>query len=319
MKKLKIGYIGLGKMGMNMVLRMREKGVDVLAYNRSAGPRDEAHKAGIDVASSVKELFGNLSKPRTVWLMISNSGVDVMLAEVLKYLEHGDTVIDGGNSFYKDSIRRSLELEKKGIDFLDVGVSGGPRGAREGACLMVGGKKKVYEKYESLFAALAAPGALAYLGKSGAGHFVKMVHNGIEYGCMQALGEGFALLRNADLRGPDADKRGKEKFNFDLEKVAALYNHRSVVESRLVGWLASAYEKYGADLVGVSGSVAHTGEGEWTVKAAKEFGIPVPIIEAAFQFRVASAKRPSYIGQVLSALRNQFGGHEVSSKLKAKS
>ncbi|MDO8590748.1 MAG: decarboxylating 6-phosphogluconate dehydrogenase [bacterium] len=306
MKKLKIGYIGLGKMGVNMVLRMREKGYDVLAYNRSPEPREEAHKVGIDVASSVKELFGNLSKPRTVWLMVSNAGVDAVLREVLKYLERGDTVIDGGNSLYKDSIRRAGELEKRGIEFLDVGVSGGPKGAREGACIMAGGKKKVYEKYESLFADLSAPGACAYMGKSGAGHFVKMVHNGIEYGMMQAIAEGFAVMKASD-------------FKLDLEKVANLYNHRSVVESRLVGWLANAYEKYGSDLSEVSGSVAHTGEGEWTVQAGKELGVSVPIIEGAFKFRVASAKKPSYIGQVLSALRNQFGGHEVSSKFKVKS
>ncbi len=301
MKKLKIGYIGLGKMGMNMVLRMREKGIDVLAYNRSEGPREEAHKAGIDVASSVKELFGNLSKPVTIWLMVSNAGVDAVLSEVLKYLDRGDTVIDGGNSFYKDSIRRAGELEKKGIDFLDAGVSGGPRGAREGACIMVGGKKKVYERYEGLFEDLAAPGAFAYMGKAGAGHFVKMVHNGIEYGMMQAIAEGFAVMKDSD-------------FKLDLEKVAELYNHRSVVESRLVGWLANVYEEYGTDLAEVSGSVAHTGEGEWTVSAAKELGIPVPIIEEAFKFRVASGKKPSYIGQVLSALRNQFGGHDLKKK-----
>ena len=301
MKKIKIGYIGLGKMGMGMVLRMREKGIDVIAYNRSAGPREEAHKAGIDVASSVKELFGNLSKPRTIWLMVSNAGVDSVLGEVLEYLERGDTVIDGGNSFYKDSIRRAGALEKAGIDFLDVGVSGGPEGAREGACVMVGGKKKVFEKYESLFEDLSAPGAFSYMGKNGAGHFVKMVHNGVEYGMMQAIGEGFAVMKASD-------------FKLDLEKVAGLYNHKSVVESRLVGWLASAYERYGTDLTGISGSVAHTGEGEWTVNAGKELGVPVPIIEASFQFRVASGKKPSYIGQVLSALRNQFGGHDFKKK-----
>lgn len=298
MKKIKIGYIGLGKMGMNMVLRMREKDYDVLAYNRKPEPREEAHKAGIAVASTIKELVGNLSAPRTVWLMVSNAGVDEVLKEVLNYLDKGDTIIDGGNSLYKDSIRRAGELEKLGINFLDVGVSGGPKGAREGACIMAGGKKKVYEKYESLFEDLASAGAFAYMGKAGAGHFVKMVHNGIEYGMMQAIGEGFAVMKASD-------------FKLDLEKVAELYNHKSVVESRLVGWLANAYEKYGTDLDGISGTVAHTGEGEWTVKAGKELGIPMPIIEGAFKFRVASKDAPSYIGQVLSALRNQFGGHSL--------
>lgn len=301
MKKIKIGYIGLGKMGMNMVLRMREKGYDVVAYNRSPEPRTDAKKSGITVAESVEELISGLAQPRTVWLMVSNSAVDEVLKEVLKHLDRGDTVIDGGNSFYKDSIRRAGELEKKGIEFLDAGVSGGPKGAREGACIMVGGKKKVFEKYENLFTDLVSSGALGYMGKAGAGHFVKMVHNGIEYGMMQALAEGFAVMKESD-------------FKLDLEKVADLYNHKSVIESRLVSWLANGYEKYGTDLAGVSGSVAHTGEGEWTVQAGKELGIPTPVIEASFKFRVASAKSPSYIGKVLSALRNQFGGHDLSNK-----
>ncbi|MBI2476108.1 MAG: decarboxylating 6-phosphogluconate dehydrogenase [Candidatus Taylorbacteria bacterium] len=344
MKSLKIGYIGLGKMGMNMVLRLREKGYNVLAYNRSEGPRAEARKAGITVADSIGELVRGLPRPRTIWLMVSNSAVDEVLREVKKYLAKGDTVIDGGNSFYKDSIRRSGELEKKSVDFLDVGVSGGPKGAREGACLMIGGKKNVFEKYKSLFKDLSdfslSPSrhsyvprnvggsrkrretevSYAYVGRAGAGHFVKMVHNGIEYGMMQSLAEGFSLLRAAELRGIGADGRGKNvKFGLDLNKIANLYNHRSVIESRLVGWLKDAYEKYGSDLAEVSGSVAHTGEGEWTVSAAKELGVPAPIIEGSFKFRVASAKKPSYTGKVLSALRNQFGGHDIKNeKFKTK-
>lgn len=295
---MKIGYIGLGKMGMNQALRMREKGIDVTVYNRSEEPRLEAKKAGLSVADSIESLVSGLEAPRTVWIMVSNSAVDQVLSEVLKFIEKGDTVIDGGNSLYKDSIRRSAELKKKGVDFLDAGVSGGPKGAREGACIMVGGKKEVFDKYEKLFEDLSAPGAFAYMGKSGAGHFVKMVHNGIEYGMMQAIGEGFEVLKKSD-------------FKLDLEKVTNLYNHKSVIESRLVGWLGSAYEKYGIGLDEISGTVAHTGEGEWTVNTAKELGVPVPIIEGSFKFRVESAKKPSYTGKVLSALRNQFGGHSA--------
>ena len=305
MKKFKIGYIGLGKMGMNMVLRMREKGIDAVAYNRSEEPRVEARKAGIVVADSLEELVSGLPRPRTVWLMVSNSAVDEVLSEILKYLSRGDTVIDGGNSLYKDSIRRSTELSKKGINFLDVGVSGGPKGARTGACIMVGGKKEIFGKYRDLFKKLSAPDAYAYMGKAGAGHFVKMVHNGIEYGMMQALAEGFAVLKKSD-------------FKLNLEKVATLYNHKSVIESRFVGWLQNAYKKYGDNLTEVSGTVAHTGEGEWTVEAAKVLGVPVPIIEGSFKFRVESAKKPSYTGQVLSALRNQFGGHDIKEKVKSR-
>jgi 6-phosphogluconate dehydrogenase len=298
MKKMKIGYIGLGKMGMNQVLRMREKGIDVSVFNRSVEPREEARKAGIETADSIEQLIAGLSAPKTIWIMVSNSAVDDVLTEVLKFLEKGDTVIDGGNSFYKDSVRRAETLKKKGIDFLDAGVSGGPKGAREGACIMVGGEKEVFDKYEKLFEDLSAPGAFAYMGKAGAGHFVKMVHNGIEYGMMQAIGEGFEVLKKSD-------------FKLDLEKVTNLYNHKSVIESRLVGWLGTAYEKYGIDLAEISGTVAHTGEGEWTVNAAKELGVPVPVIEGSFKFRVESAKNPSYTGKVLSALRNQFGGHSA--------
>ncbi len=301
MNKLKIGYIGLGKTGLNMALRLREKGYGVSAYNRSREPREQAAKVGVPVAESIDELIAELPKPRTVWLMVSNNGVDEVLRDVLKHLERGDAVIDGGNSFYKDSVRRSADLAKKGVGFLDAGVSGGPKGARYGACIMVGGPKTIYEKYKGLFEDLAAPGAYAYMGKAGAGHFVKMVHNGIEYGMMQALAEGFSVLRASD-------------FKIDLEKAANLYNHKSVIESRLVGWLQSAYEKYGADLDDASGAVVHTGEGEWTIAAARELGVPVPVILEAFKFRVASGKKPSYTGKILSVLRNQFGGHDFKKK-----
>ncbi|MBU6390297.1 decarboxylating 6-phosphogluconate dehydrogenase [Patescibacteria group bacterium] len=301
MNKLKIGYIGLGKMGLNMALRMREKGYDVLAYNRSRESREKAAKVGVPVADSVEELINDLPKPRTVWLMVSNNGVDEVLRELVKHLERGDTVIDGGNSFYKDSVRRAADLTKKGIGFLDAGISGGPKGARYGACVMVGGPKALYEKYKSLFEDLAAEGAYAYMGKAGAGHFVKMVHNGIEYGMMQALAEGFSVLRASE-------------FKIDLEKAANLYNHQSVIGSRLTGWLQGAYEKYGAELDDASATVAHTGEGEWTINAAKDLGVAVPVILEAFKFRVASAKKPSYTGKILSILRHQFGGHDFKKK-----
>jgi 6-phosphogluconate dehydrogenase len=200
-------------------------------------------------------------------------------------------------------MRRAKELEGKDIDFLDAGVSGGPGGARAGACIMVGGKEAVYRMYENLFRDLAVNNGYAYLGRSGAGHFVKMVHNGIEYGMMQALAEGVAVMKASP-------------FNLDLEKVADLYNHRSVIESRLVGWLKRAYEQSGPELKDISGSVAQSGEGMWTVDAAKELGIRVPIIQGALDFRLQSQKNPSYTGKVVSALRHQFGGHEVKEKNK---
>ncbi len=296
-----IGYIGLGKMGFNMVERLLDKRYNVVAHNKSKEPVDEIAKKGAKAAYSLKDLVSSLETPRLIWLMVPHQAVDAVLGELVPLLEKGDTVIDGGNSPFKDSIRRAKEIEKEGINFLDAGTSGGPGGARDGACVMVGGRKKVFEKFKDLFKDLSAPEAYGYMGKSGAGHFVKMVHNGIEYGMMQAIAEGFAVMKKSD-------------FNPDLREVSRVYNHRSVVESRLVGWLKGAFEQYGEDLSEISGSVKHTGEGKWTVETAKELEIPVPIIEGALKFRDDSQDNPSYTGQIVSALRGQFGQHEVKKK-----
>ncbi len=293
---MKIGYIGLGKMGLNMCLRLKEKGHEVSTYDAGEAARAAARAAGISVGDSYQELFSKLVGSRIVWVMVPNAAVDPVLEEITPLLSKGDIVIDGGNSFYKDSMRRAAEAARLGIHFLDIGVSGGPRGAREGACLMIGGEKEIFQKLEPLFRDLAAPDAYQYLGKAGAGHFTKMIHNGIEYGMMQSLAEGFAILK-------------KSEFNLDLEKVADLYNHQSVITSRLVGWLQDGFKKFGPNLAEISGTVSHTGEGEWTVNAGKELGIPTKVIEDSFQFRVDSAKNPSFTGKILSALRNQFGGH----------
>src|SRR3989339_834063 len=183
---MKLGYYGLGKMGSSMVQRLLEKKHDVVACNRSRGPIDAIAKKGATPAYDAEELVKKLKKPRVLWLMVSNGAVDAVLSDLVPLLEEGDTVIDGGNSLYTESIRRSRELAEKGIDFFDVGTSGGPSGARNGACLMIGGKKESFKKFEPLFKDLAAKDAYGDLGKSGAGHFVKMIHNGIEYGMMQA-------------------------------------------------------------------------------------------------------------------------------------
>lgn len=294
-----LGFIGLGKMGFNMVQRLRDYEWSVVATDQAQSAKGKAQQMGVKVVNTASEVVKNLVAPRVVWIMVPHQVVDDVLQELKPHLEKGDVIIDGGNSNYKESVRRAKELEEQGIAFLDVGVSGGPEGARSGACLMIGGQRAVYKKHMGLFSDLSGAGGYEYVGKSGAGHFVKMVHNGIEYGMMQALAEGFAVMRQ------------KEDFDLNLESIANVYNHGSVIESRLVGWLKRAYDQYGPDLVGVSGSVAHSGEGQWTVEAAKELGVPVPIIEGALKFRVASAKNPSYVGQVLSALRNQFGGHSI--------
>ncbi|MBP1739717.1 MAG: glucose-6-phosphate 1-dehydrogenase [Deltaproteobacteria bacterium] len=298
---MKIGYVGLGKMGFNMVERLLELGYQVVAFDPK---RDAVHtisKHGAEPTNSLEALAQAVPQPRLVWLMVPYQAVDNVIAGLLPFLSKGDTLVDGGNSPYKQSIRRAREMEQQGIAFLDAGVSGGPAGARKGACIMVGGREEVFQQYEKLFRDLSVKNGYGRMGSSGAGHFVKMVHNGIEYGMMQAIAEGFALLKSSPL-------------SLNLVKIADVYNHKSVIESRLVGWLQEAFQEYGDALREISGSVDYTGEGYWTVEAAKELGIPVPVIKQALSFRVDSHKAPSYTGQLLSAMRHQFGGHEVFKK-----
>jgi 6-phosphogluconate dehydrogenase len=281
---------------------LHEKGWRVVASNRSPAPVENIIKEGIEGVFSHADLMAQLKSPRIIWLMITaGKGNDDLLFGpdgIVQHLKKGDVVIDAANAFYEDSVRRAKLLKKRGIHFMDVGFSGGPGGARNGGSLMIGGEKEMFRRLEPLFRDLSVPGGYSYFGDAGAGHFVKMVHNGIEYGMMQALGEGFAIMK-------------KSPFKLDLEQVAEVYNRGSVIESKLVGWLGEAYKMYGQDLKTVSGSVAYTGEGEWTVKTGKKFKVPVPVIEDSFKFRVRSKKSPSYIGKVLSALRNRFGGHAI--------
>ncbi|MGB7957838.1 MAG: decarboxylating 6-phosphogluconate dehydrogenase [Minisyncoccia bacterium] len=308
-----IGIVGLGKMGVGLARQWHEKGWRVVAYNRHPEKAKELEAEGIEAAATLDEFVSRLSAPRVVWLMVTaGRPVDDLLfgkdpstklgaSGLAAKLKKGDIVVDGGNSFFEDSMRRAKLLAKRGIKFLDAGVSGGPAGARHGACMMIGGDGASYEKLEQLFADASVAGGYTYFGKAGAGHFVKMVHNGIEYGMMQSIAEGFALMK-------------KSPFKLNLQNVAQLYNRGSVIESRLVGWLESGYRKFGEELKAVSGSVAYTGEGEWTVKTGKKWKMKLPVIEDSFKFRVRSKKSPSYMGKILSALRNQFGGHSIEKK-----
>ena len=300
--KKELGLIGLGKMGKNMVLRLLERKWRVVVFDKEPKPGRELAKKGAIPADSLEDLVKELKPPRLIWLMVpAGKPVDETLFSrggLVSFLKKGDIVIDGGNSFFEDSIKRAKKLSQKGIEFLDIGVSGGPGGARKGACLMVGGKKRIFEKLKPLFRDLATKDGFQFLGSAGAGHFVKMVHNGIEYGMMQAIAEGFNLMKNSP-------------FQLDLKKIANLYNHGSVVQSRLVDWLEKAFQAHGQELKVVSGSVSHTGEGEWTIKTARKWRIPVKVIEDSFRFRVESQKKPSYTGKILSALREQFGHHKV--------
>ena len=297
-----IGIIGLGKMGANIAKRLNIKKMRVVGFNKSPNSTRELEKEGIVGSYSLQEFVKKLSVPRTVWLMVpAGKAVDeVLFAQngLAQLLKKGDTVIDGGNSFYKDSIRRGKRLKSKGIHFLDVGVSGGPISIELGKfAIMVGGDKKMYEKSKSIFEAMSDTSS-GYMGKTGAGHFAKMIHNGIEYGMMQSLAEGFAILKEAP-------------FKFRLKEVAKVYNQNSIITSRLTGWLEEGFKQYGDDLRKASSAVAHTGEGEWTVQTAKELGIPTPVIKDSYLFRVQSRKKPTFTGKILSTLRAIFGGHKI--------
>lgn len=299
---MKIAYIGLGKMGQNMVELLLEQGIEVVAYNRSPESVKFVAEKGAIPAFTYEDIFKNLdTEERIIWLMVPHGAVDDVLSNLEPFLQKNDIVIDAGNSNYKETLRRGKELAERGIRFMDVGVSGGPWGARHGACLLIGGDKDLYTLIAPVFQAAAAPDCYQHLGSLGSGHFAKMVHNGIEYGMMQAIAEGMTVIKESE-------------FDFDLEQVARIYNARSVIESRLVQWLQDGYKEYGPELEEISGEVSHSGEGQWTVDAAKELGVEVPIIEGSLEFRKASQGNPSYTGKVLSALRNMFGGHSVSKK-----
>jgi glucose-6-phosphate 1-dehydrogenase len=300
-----IGIVGLGKMGANLARRLQAKRWKVVGFNKSPDATRELVQEGIIGAYSLGELVDKLHTPRIVWLMVPAGKPvdDVLFAKggLAQLLQKGDTIIDGGNSFYKDSIRRGKKLRAKGIHFLDVGVSGGPVSIQLGKfAIMAGGEKKIYEKSKPIFDAMSDTPS-GYLGRAGAGHFAKMIHNGIEYGMMQALAEGFAILKQAP-------------FQFRLKDVANVYNQNSIITSRLTGWLEEGFKTYGEDLKKASGAVAHTGEGEWTVKTAQELDVAAPIIKGSYLFRVRSKNSPSFAGKILSTLRAVFGGHDLASK-----
>lgn len=300
---MKLGYIGLGKMGFNMVLRLKENGIDVVAWNRSSKPREEIAKHNVEVADTIEDLVNRLERPRNIWIMVTaGDPVDEVVSSLEKLLDKGDLIIDGGNSYYKDSVKRYKKLGRRGIHFVDAGVSGGPKGARLGTSIMVGGDREDFDRIKPVLKAAAAKDAYGYFGESGAGHFVKMVHNGIEYGMMQAIAEGVAVLKASE-------------YEFDLVEAMRVYNRCTVIESRLIGWAHEALEK-DQELKDISDQIDYSGEGEWTIKEAKRLGVGVPVIEKAFAVRVESKSQKvdpknSFRNKVVSALRGEFGGHYV--------
>jgi len=302
-KNIKIGYIGLGKMGLNMVKKLREQNYEVIVLDHNEPKIAEAISVGCQGSLTIKEFFQKLrseqnEKQIVIWLMIPHQGVEKALEEIIPELKSEDILIDGGNSFYKDSIARYAKLKNEDKKFLDVGVSGGPAGALNGSCIMVGGDKEVYLKIENLFKDLAINDGFQYVGPAGSGHYVKMVHNGIEYGMMASIAEGFNLLKES-------------KYHFDLKQIAKLYNHGSVIESRFTGWLENGYNEFDQDLHQVSDTVGHTGEVAWLLKDARQSKVPVKNIKQAYKIRLNKKSKTSYIRRVLSLLRNQFGGHSL--------
>lgn len=299
---MKIGFIGLGKMGAQMVERLLQRGHQVAAYDLSEQARSAIVKKGSEAVMSLPELVKKLASPRIVWVMLpAGEPTEETINALTPLLGKGDTVIDGGNSYYKDSLRRSEELKKKDIAFLDAGTSGGVWGLKIGYCLMIGGEKEAFEKVEPVFKALAPDDGYAHVGKSGAGHFVKMVHNGIEYAMLQAYGEGFEVME------------AKKEFNLNLRRIAGLWNHGSVVRSWILELAEDAFKK-NPHLEGVEGFVADSGEGRWTVAEAISEDVPAPVITLSLLERMRSRQKESFSAKTIAALRNEFGGHEVKKK-----
>ncbi|UCH80515.1 MAG: decarboxylating 6-phosphogluconate dehydrogenase [Nitrospiraceae bacterium] len=299
---MKLGFVGLGKMGMNMVQRLLNDGHEVVGYARTDSTVQKAVDMGATGAESLQDMVNKLPSPKIIWLMVpAGKATEDTLASLSDILEKGDILIDGGNSLYKDSIRRAGELKTKNISFLDVGTSGGIWGLKIGYCMMIGGEKDVFSTVEPLFRTLAPEKGYSHVGPHGAGHFVKMVHNGIEYAVLQAYAEGFEILH------------AKKEFNLDLENISNLWNQGSVIRSWLLELAESAFGK-DAKLESIRGYVEDSGEGRWTVAEAIEQDVPAPTITISLLERFRSRQDESFSAKVIAALRNEFGGHAVKSK-----
>lgn len=297
-----IGIIGLGKMGGNLARNLRNHGHTVVAYDQSFDLVVSAFgEPGIEAVPSIEEFCRKLPPRRAIWLMVpAGQPVDDVLAQLAPLLQPADVVIDGGNSNYKDSVRRAADLKKSGIDFLDCGTSGGTSGALNGACTMIGGDAAAYQFCRPIFDDVSLPGGSLHVGPSGAGHFVKMVHNGIEYGMMQAIAEGFEVLE-------------KSSYDFDYQQIATLWQHGSVVRSWLMELTASAFSK-DPRLDAIRGIMHSSGEGKWTLETALDLGVPTPVIALSLLMRYRSQQDDTFAGKVVAALRNEFGGHAVEKK-----
>ncbi|MCK4794256.1 MAG: decarboxylating 6-phosphogluconate dehydrogenase [Desulfobacteraceae bacterium] len=298
---MELGMIGLGRMGSNMAQRLVDGGHQVVAYDLAKEAVAAIVRKGATGALSYADLAGKLTRPRAIWLMVpSGEPTETTISALTAELSPADIIIDGGNSNYKDSMRRAAVLAEKGIIFLDVGTSGGVWGLKEGYCLMVGGDSETFRRLEPIFQTLAPSPqqGYGYMGPSGTGHFVKMVHNGIEYGLMQSYAEGFELMQ------------AKQEFNLDLQHIAEIWRYGSVVRSWLLDLVAAALQK-DPRLESIQGYVEDSGEGRWTVQESIELGVAMPIISHSLQARFRSRQAQPFGDRLLAALRQQFGGHAV--------
>lgn len=300
---MKLAMIGLGKMGMNMARRLMRGNHDIIAFDISKAAVEEIAAEGATGASSLQQIVEMLSGPRIVWMMLpAGQPVEDTISQLKDLLSFEDIIIDGGNTYYKDDLRRYQTLKETGIRYMDVGVSGGVWGLKMGYCMMMGGDKDVFEYLDPIFQTLAPKDGYLYCGKSGAGHFVKMVHNGIEYGLMQAYGEGFEIL--------DASEYA-ESFNY--AKIAHLWNQGSVIRSWLLELAEDAFRK-NTELSDITGYVEDSGEGRWTVQQALDTAVPAEVITLSLMRRFRSRQQDPFTDRVLAALRREFGGHAVVSK-----
>lgn len=297
---MKVGLIGLGKMGFNLGQNLLEHAHEVVAYDVNAAAVQEMEAKGAAGAGSLAELTGKLESPRILWIMVPHTFVDSVISELTPLLSEGDIIIEAGNSHYKESIRRHDELGGHGIYFLDAGTSGGMEGARNGACYMIGGDEEAWAVVEPVFRDTSVENGYLYAGKSGSGHFLKMVHNGIEYGMMAAIGEGFEVLE-------------KSGYDFDFEQVARVWNNGSVVRSWLMELIERAFSK-DAKLDEIKGIMHSSGEGRWTLETAFDLQAATPVIAMALLMRYRSLETDTFTGKVVAALRNEFGGHAVEAK-----
>jgi 6-phosphogluconate dehydrogenase len=320
---MQLGMVGVGRMGGNIVRRLMRNKHQCVVYDRNAAAVRDLAKEGAQASDSLRDFVAKLEKPRTVWIMLpAGEATETAVTELAGYLEAGDVLIDGGNSFYKDDVRRARLVAPKGIHYLDVGTSGGVWGLERGYCMMIGGDKDAVDRLDPIFAALApgrgniartsgrdgrdprAEQGYMHCGPTGAGHFVKMIHNGIEYGLMQAYAEGFALLEHADMNERPAD----ERFDLDLADIAEVWRRGSVISSWLLDLTADALTADGK-LGGFAGIVEDSGEGRWTIMTAIEQAVPATVISAALYERFRSRVPHSFADKLLSAMRKGFGGH----------